>query len=79
MFAFRLPKIDLTSMRAAVRNVARRGRPSMRRAMYFASAGSPLLARAIAAEYPVTFCAHVGCDMPIGHDGDHVPAEAAAS
>lgn len=71
---FRLPRINVASLSKAVRSI-NEGRASqgMRDALYSATKTSPVLAKAVADAYPFTFCAHEGCDLPIAHDGSHLP------
>ena len=67
--AFRFGPITRTSLRAAVRQVVQRGTDGRREAVFQAAAGSSELTRAIAAEYPFTFCPKAGCLSPILHEG----------
>lgn len=64
-----LPRITFGFICAAVRNIAENGSARLKDATFAAAAGSPLLARAIATEYPFTFCPTPGCDLPITHEG----------
>lgn len=45
----------------------------MRHATYRAACVSPLLSATIARVFPMTFCPHDYCILPIAHDGDHYP------
>lgn len=67
--SFVFPRINLATLRAAVRNISERGSAGMKDATFAAAKGSPLLSAAIAAEYPFTFCPQPGCDLPIAHVG----------
>lgn len=62
--------ISVTTLRAAVRSIAVRRSAKSKVAMLAAAAKSPLLARAIAADYPFTFCPKEGCVGPIAQPGD---------
>lgn len=63
-----IPRITLSTLRAAVRHIAEHGRASLKDATLAATKGSPLLAAAMAAEFPFTFCQKDGCDMPLAHE-----------
>ncbi len=69
-------RITVASVARAVQTVARRARKPMLAALYQASAGSSLLAHAIAEVYPTTYCAHPRCERPMAHAGEHVPGAA---
>lgn len=45
----------------------------LRHATYRAARVSPLLTAALAKAYPMTFCPHDRCILPIAHEGDHYP------
>lgn len=64
-----IPRISLSTLRVAVRHIAERGSAGMKAATLAATKGSPLLAAAMAAEFPFTFCQHEGCEMPMAHTG----------
>ncbi len=63
-----IPRITLSTLRVAVRHIAERGSARMKAATLAATKGSPLLAAAMAAEFPFTFCQKAGCDMPLAHE-----------
>lgn len=65
-------RITVETMRPIVRGL-RQAPEAIRSATYRATLVSPLLASAIAVEFPLTFCPHDHCILPILHEGDHYP------
>ncbi len=65
-------RINIDTMACILRGV-RHMPESMRNAVYEATRTSPLLTAAMAREFPLTFCPHDRCILPIAHEGDHYP------